>query len=105
MRETTKKSKSEEENPDLEDLPESVIEILALIGSAAKALIDGGQSGAFSGNHGDFIFSLIYDPSNQIDQEMYNSAIVDVIKKYYPDAFSIDIPSPISDKDETNDEI
>jgi hypothetical protein len=42
MGKRTKKSKSEEENPDLEDLPESVLEILALIGSAAKVLIDGG---------------------------------------------------------------
>jgi hypothetical protein len=105
MGKRTKKSKNEEENPDLEDLPESVLEILALIGSAAKVLIDGGQPDAFSGNHGDFIFSLIYDPSNQIDQEMYISAIVDVIKKFYPYAFSIDVPSPISDTDETNDEI
>jgi hypothetical protein len=102
MRKSTKKSKSEEENPNLEDLPESVLEVLALIGSAAKVLIEGEQPGAFSGDQGDFIFSLIYDPSNQIDQEMYNSAIVDVIKKYYPDVFSIDIPSPISDTDETN---
>ena len=92
--------KSEEENPNLEDLPEDVIELLALIGSAAKMFINGAPIGAFSGRHGDFIFSLVYDPSNQIDQEMYTSAIVDVIKKVDPDAIGIDLPSPFSETNE-----
>ena len=97
MSKHTNQHKSEEENPNLEDLPESVIELLALIGSAAKMFIDGAQIGAFSGRHGDFIFSLVYDPSNQIDKEMYTSAIVDVIKKVDPDAIDIDLPSPFSE--------
>jgi hypothetical protein len=43
------------------------------------------------------IFSLVYDPSNQIDQEMYTSAIVDVIKKVDPGAIGIDLPSPFAE--------
>jgi len=97
MSKHTKQHKSEEENPNLEDLPESVIELLVLIGSAAKMFIDGAQIGAFSGRHGYFIFSLVYDPSNQIDKEMYTSAIVDVIKKVDQDAIDIDLPSPFSE--------
>jgi hypothetical protein len=99
----TRKHKSEEENPNLGDLPEDVIELLALIGSAAKMFIDGAPIGAFSGRHGDFIFSLVYDPSNQINQEIYTSAIVDVIKKVDPDATYIDLPSPFSETKKMND--
>jgi hypothetical protein len=100
MSKHTRQHKSEEENHNLENLPEDVIELLALIGSAAKMFIDGAPIGAFSGRHGDFIFSLVYDPSNQIDQEMYTSAIVDVIKKVDPDAIGIDLPSPFSETNE-----
>jgi hypothetical protein len=51
------------------------------------------------------IFSLIYDPAIQIDQETYSSAIVDLINKIDPSAITIDIPSPFSDNDETEDNI
>jgi hypothetical protein len=97
MNKHTKQHKCEEENQNLGDLPKDVIELLALIGSAAKMFIDGAPIGAFSGSHGDFIFSLVYDPSNQIDQEMYTSAIVDVIKKVDPGAIGIDLPSPFAE--------
>jgi hypothetical protein len=55
MNKHTKQHKCEEENPNLGDLPKDVIELLALIGSAAKMFIDGAPIGAFSGSHGDFI--------------------------------------------------
>jgi hypothetical protein len=100
MSKHTKQYKSEEENPNLEDIPESVIELLALIGSAAKMFIEGAQIGALSGRHGDFIFSLVFDPSNQIDKEMYTSAIRDVIKKVDPEAIDFYLPSPLSETDE-----
>jgi hypothetical protein len=77
-----------------------VDKLLALIDSAAKMFIDGAPIGVFSGRHGDFIFSLVYDPSNQIDPEMYTYAIVDVIKKVDLDAIGIDLPSPVSETNE-----
>lgn len=106
MRKHTRKTKvkddnRKEENLDIEDLPEHVLEILSLLGTAAITMIVGNQPGAFSGRHGDFIFSLIYDPSNEIDQDTYSSAIVEIIKKIDPSAICIDIPSPFSENDET----
>lgn len=76
-----KENELEQEITGFEDLPENVLEILALLGTAALTMIKDTNMGAFSGSHGDFIFSLVYDPSNRIDQETYSSAIADIIKK------------------------
>ena len=57
-----KENELEQEITDFEDLPENVLEILALLGTAALNMINETNIGAFSGRHGDFIFSLVYDP-------------------------------------------
>ena len=67
------------------------------------ALYKSATIGAFSGRHGDFIFSLVYDPSNRIDQETYSSAIADIIKEIDPSAVTIDILSPLPENDEEKD--
>jgi hypothetical protein len=98
-----KENELEQEITDFEDLPENVLEILALLGTAALTMIKETDIAAFSGRHGDFIFSLVYDPSNRIDQETYSSAIADIIKEIDPSAITIDIPSPLPENDEEKD--
>jgi len=99
----TKENELEQEITDFEDIPENVLEILALLGTAALTMINETNIGAFSGRHGDFIFSLVYDPASRIDQETYSSAIADIIKKIDPSAITIDIPSPLPENDEEKD--
>jgi hypothetical protein len=79
-----KEKELEQEITDFEDLPENVFEILALLSTAALTMIKETNIGAFSGRHGDFIFSLVYDPSNRIDQKTYSSAMADIIKNIDP---------------------
>jgi hypothetical protein len=108
MGKRARKDKSEEnefeqEITDIEDLPENVLEILALIGTAASIMLKETNIGAFSGRHDEFIFTLVYDPSGKIDEDNYKSAIVDVIKKVDPAAISINIPSPFEEDNEEED--
>lgn len=63
------------------DLPEDVLGILALLGTAANIMIKETDLAAFSGRAGEFMFTLVYDPFEKIDEENYKSAIKDIIKK------------------------
>jgi hypothetical protein len=91
----------EQEITDCIEIPENVLEIWALLGNAAEMMISSeNEPAAFSGRNGDFIFTLVYDPANKIDQEKYTSAILEVIKKVDPSAIGLDIPYPFTDEKE-----
>jgi|BarGraIncu00222A_1022003.scaffolds.fasta_scaffold52586_1 hypothetical protein len=95
-----------QEKTDFEEFPESILETLALIGSAAKIMmLNEIEPGAFSGRNGDFIFNLVYDPANKIDPEMFRSAIVDIMKKIDPSAINIEVPNPFADFHEKEDNV
>ena len=60
---------------------------------------------AFSGRHGEFIFTLVYDPLEEIDDEYYKFAITDVLKKVDPKVIGFDVPSPFSDNNDEKDNL
>ena len=82
------------------DLPENVLGILALLGTAANIMIKETDLAAFSGRAGEFMFTLVYDPFEKIDEENYKSAIKDIIKKVDPSYQSLEFNSNI---EEVND--
>lgn len=70
---------------DFEELPENIQETLVFIGSGAKILVlNEIKPAAFSGRYGDFIFNLVYDPLEEIDEEMFRSAILEIMNKSDP---------------------
>jgi hypothetical protein len=106
----TRTDKNEEKKfkkgtPSIEDIPEKVFEIFAVLADAAIIMLKENNMSAFSGRHDEFIFTLVYDPLEEIDDEYYKSAITDVIKKADPDAIGFDVPSPFNDDNDEEDNL